>query len=354
MSRSRSRSPHVPAQVDKTRKLVDEVALESLVSKKLAKWLSPDSEEIKLLAQFCATMAHSGDNWQPEIREEVQPFLHDDTAEFLEWLTKSRWKDEADNKFGKAALRLRERALQEASGTLPRPSEFKGGKGSKEGKRASRGAGGAGAGRQQGPKVILTPNSNVADYASYESRNQPNSLPTRPDRLDHHATETSLTACSSYATAHKPEPSDTSDLPSVPSSPGEEIPDVEEITDHHLSSAAHNTAPAVAATAVPTNGGVTNGSRYEMTFGHYDYAKEEYQNLTLDNEPTKDKVDDWRKIHEHRKQMLERQTKVLQDLLTKLNDPNRDEKQKEKLTTLVGRLKQQMQMIKKVDPPKVV
>lgn len=342
MSRSRSRSPRA-TQTNNARKPLEEAALESLVSKKLAKWLSPDSEEIKLLAQFCATMAHADDNWQQEIREEVLPFLHEDTPEFIEWITKSRWKDQADNKFGKAALRLRERALQEASGTLP-PPDFKP-KGPKEVKRPQKGAG-----KPTTPKANL-PNPQV-DCPAFSSKE------------DDIMYATSLRACSSYAMPVNPvnkcsnNNADTYSMPprgrkpniNVAPARAPPVPTPMPVMEEEHIPAVYKT-PLVEKTTliVPPNG---TSALPDVTFGQYDYTKDEYQNLTLGHEPAKDKSGDRRKIQTNRLSIQERQTKVLQDLLTKLNDPNCDEKQREKLGHLVGKLKEQMQMIKVADPPK--
>jgi len=323
MSASRSRSPR--------RTPLDETALQSLISKKLVQWLTPNSEEISLLAQFCATICHA-DNWKQEIQEEIRPFLHDDTDEFLSWLTKSRWKDAADTKFGKAALKLRERALQEATGTLPPPPEF---------------------------KVKPVKERNI-EFGK---------APYRVDDVDMQGymdTPTGYSACSfdisSYAMPVNPirRAPVNENTPIIPAGMSSEYPMQDDEAEFMVAQQNASMERTAYSMRIPERSkhyaDQHNHNEVDMSTGYekvasapWDNSKGEYENLTLGGEPAKEKSVDRRLIHNKRRNMLEHQTRILKNLLTRLTDPKCDEKQKEKLIGLVSKVKEQMDMIKKTE-----
>jgi len=86
-----------------------------------------------------------------------------------------------------------------------------------------------------------------------------------------------------------------------------------------------------------------------MGVAEYDYSKDEYQNLTLDNEVNTDRAEQRRLLDTGRKKLLEQNTKLLQRVLAKLNDPSNNEKQKEQLAAMIAKIKAQMSSVKPPD-----
>jgi len=378
-SRSRSRSHR---RTKKDRKPLDEAALESLVSKRLAKWLSEDSEEIKLLAQFCATMAHSEENWQAEIKEEVESFLHEDTNDFIAWLDRSRWEDEIDAKFGKAALKLKQRVLEEASGKVsqpaPRDRQVKTEQRephSNRGKTANTGtvSGGGQKGHPQGSSArpgpyhgaahsgyaqgSANPNRPNAPHGSQGGR-QPNTHGPRGGgyygaNSSYNGGGQSLPPATHGFGSH----SGQSKVSLLPNRRGDDNIETVQIgfsaTSSTFNSKPQGQAGATSGASTPQS---TNGKTLpkmkiapSMAVAEYDYSKDEYQNLTLDNEVNTDRAEQRRLLDTGRKKLLEQNTKLLQRVLAKLNDPSNNEKQKEQLAAMIAKIKAQMSSVKPPD-----
>jgi len=304
-SRSRSRSPR---KVKKERKPLDEQALERLVAIKLAKWLAPESEEIKLLAQFCATMAHSEENWKMEIKEEVESFLGADSDDFISWLDKYRWEDDLDAKFGKAALKLKQRVLEEASGKTPQ-QQHNNNRNNRDNRQKGAGSATGGHGGR-GPQ--------------------------------HHNRGTPLQPANHHHMGHQKVnliPRRGEDLETVQIGFGSTSSTLNSNKNSNNSNKLNNKSSAPKIKISPS-----------MAVAEWDNSKEEYQNLTLDNEQSTDRAEQRRVLDAGRKKMLEQNTKLLQRVLLKLNDPNNTEKQKEQLAAMISKIKSQMAAVKPLDP----
>jgi len=371
LSRSRSRS-RSHRRTKKERKPLDEAALESLVLKRLAKWLDEGSEEIKLLAQFCATMAHSEENWQAEIKEEVESFLHDDTNDFITWLDRSRWEDELDVKFGKAGLKLKQRVLEEASGKVPPPAardrQVKTEQRDYRAKNANTGTltgGGLKGGYPQASNARLGQHSG-ATHSGYQAQGSVANRPNAPHgsqggRQNAHG----LRGGGYYGNNSSGQSLPPSGFASntghskVSLLPNRRDDNIETVQiGFSATSSTFNSKPQ------PQSGGssaANSGSQSQSTSGktvskikispamavaEYDYSKDEYQNLTLDNEVNTDRAEQRRLLDTGRKKLLEQNTRLLQRVLAKLNDPTNNEKQKDQLTAMIQKIKAQMTSVK--------
>lgn len=309
LSRSRSRSAHRVSK--KQRKPLGEQALEQLVTSRLSKWLPADSEEIKLLAQFCATMAHSEENWQKEIKEEVSSFLLGDTEDFVNWLEQNRWCDEIDQKFGKQALKLKQRALDDERGSATTSK----------------------------PIQRLNPDSRASKKNSLTSSSTAATTPS----VKVEAKKTSNNYGQSHSSYQKGS-RQSDDLETVQI--GFNSSSTYTASSSNLNAGKNNRRPLL-----PQPAAVKMKVSPSMAVATYDYTKDEYQNLTLDNDQQgNDKAEQRRVLDAGRKKLLEQNTKILQRVLVKLNDPNNSEKQKEQLAAMISKIKAQMAAVK---PPEV-
>lgn len=373
LSRSRSRS-RSHRRTKKERKPLDEAALESLVLKRLAKWLDEGSEEIKLLAQFCATMAHSEENWQAEIKEEVESFLHEDTNDFITWLDVSRWEDALDAKFGKAGLKLKQRVLEEASGKVPPPAArdrpVKTEQRDYRAKNANTGTltgGGQKGGYPQSSNARLGQHSG-ATHSGYQAQGSVANRPNAPHggqggRQNAHGprgggyygNNSSGQSLPPSGFASNTGHSKVSLLPNRRG--GDDNIETVQIGFSSTSSTLNSKSQSQTGGSSAANSGSqsqsTSGKAVSkikispaMAVAEYDYSKDEYQNLTLDNEVNTDRAEQRRLLDTGRKKLLEQNTRLLQRVLAKLNDPNNNEKQKDQLTAMIQKIKAQMTSVK--------